>query len=137
MIEDCDPADIYESRTVTGRKEHTCGECGGPIPKGEAHIHAKWLFDGRWGGSRMCHGCEWAAEWLTAHCRGYVHGAVLEDLVDHYQDHGCNVDHLALRIWGIRRKWPNNLAAKCRARYGQLDMPSDWPAYRPRYYLGL
>jgi hypothetical protein len=41
----------------TGRKEHCCEYCYGPIPKAEKHVQYKGMYDGDWQNWRMHNEC--------------------------------------------------------------------------------
>jgi hypothetical protein len=44
-------------RTPTGRKQHICAWCAGPIPKGEKHKHFIGIWDGDFQNWRMHDEC--------------------------------------------------------------------------------
>lgn len=55
---DCERPDIQDGpRTVVGRKQHHCCECGRPIARGESHRYFKGLFEGHWHTYRWCTQC--------------------------------------------------------------------------------
>ena len=49
--------DFGDGRWLTGRKQHRCEGCLGPIPKGERHYQFKGMFEGDWQNWRMHEEC--------------------------------------------------------------------------------
>ena len=110
--------DCYSETESRGRKDYKCCECQRVIPKGEKHAVHRGINEGRWECYRTCAGCSWAAQWLVTHCGGWLFCGVLEDLEEHFHKDGSHrrMDHLGLRVRGIRRKWPDGYLAMCLAK---------------------
>jgi hypothetical protein len=49
--------DIYRSKTVNARKQHTCCECGEKIRPGEEYEYASGLWEGSWEHYKTCGPC--------------------------------------------------------------------------------
>lgn len=71
---DFDPAECYQQKTVTARKQHRCTECDGPINSGESYDRATMLFEGHWLTCRTCQHCLPMAEWVMRNCGCLGHG---------------------------------------------------------------
>lgn len=104
MIDNSDgPLEMCNARTVKGRKEHCCTECGRTLARGESHELVTGFFDGHWVAYRTCAHCLVAVEWLRAECDGHIFTAVQEDIHEHL-DSGYGFG-LARLVAGMRRKW--------------------------------
>jgi glutaredoxin len=83
MVDDADSWEFFHSETRKAAKDHKCYECNRVIAKGEQHEYAGGRIDGHFYKSRTCVHCVEAKRWLVVVCRGYLFGAVEEDLLDH------------------------------------------------------
>lgn len=62
---DADEPKVLDEREVVGRKDHTCCECGGTIPKGFPHQYVRGLWS-TWATFRTCLGCVAVRERVAA-----------------------------------------------------------------------
>lgn len=84
MIDDADgPADWSNDRWHKARKAHRCDECGRQIAVGERYRYCAMKWDGEIDQYHTCAHCVVAEEWLRVECRGWIFGAVKEDLSGH------------------------------------------------------
>lgn len=97
---------VWDKKEHVARQPYRCCECGRDIAVGERYQRVKGLHSGGWDTWHTCLHCAWAAEWLMSECNGYLHGAVYEDLREHWDEELLlrNLD-LGRRIVGMRRKW--------------------------------
>jgi hypothetical protein len=104
---DFDPADVWNETTRRARREHTCGECYLPIPRGRHYVHVSWLYDGRWRTHRMHVECDTLASFIEDEiCGG--HGTILtgglgEEIgeLNEYDGGRTNSEHPALVALGF------------------------------------
>lgn len=97
---------IYRVGECAARREYKCDECSRPIPAGECYQRVAGLSYDGWDTWHMCLHCAWASKWLVAQCGGFMHGAVLEDLEEHWhEDPLLATMDLGRRIVGMRRRW--------------------------------
>lgn len=90
----------------TARKAHACDECHRTIAKGERYEYALGKSDGRLFPQRTCEHCRAVTSWLMVWCNGYLYGAVLEDLVEHWDENwDLRGRYLAHAISGMRKRW--------------------------------
>lgn len=78
-----EPVQMLNERDVTARKEHRCDECGRAIQSGERYRKEAMLNEGDFVVYKTCEHCLQVRRWLGVVCRGWVYGAVEEDLLDH------------------------------------------------------
>jgi len=87
MVDEADEWTFFHS--VDGRKArkaHRCGECGRPIEPGERYHYATGLMYSDWVTMKQCGQCSAAARWLFRVCGGFLYGAVLADLEEHWEE---------------------------------------------------
>ena len=60
------------------RREHTCGECGRTIKRGETYEHFRGLYDGCWDTHKTCLGCKRLRDRLCPH--GWQYGCLAEQI---------------------------------------------------------
>lgn len=110
MIDDAEPYLLYaRKKGVRARKPHQCYECSRMIEVGETYTYVSGLYEGRWDSIHECAHCSWAAEWLLENCNGYLHGAVFDDLYEHWSYELIRTLDLGRRIVWIRRRWRDKL----------------------------
>lgn len=86
MIDDADDMVVLLSDSdVVARREHQCSECRGVIAKGETYKRESFIHEG-FNQHKTCRRCLAARQWLIDECSGFVYGAVLEDLAEHFND---------------------------------------------------
>lgn len=76
-------AQVYNQKTVVGRKDHKCSECKETIPKGTAHDHVKMLFDDSWSEFRVCESCREIGDHFACN-NGRVIGELWSDLEQNF-----------------------------------------------------
>lgn len=86
MADSSDPCDVHRAVERVARKAHRCQECGRIIEKGETYEYVTALYDGQWFTNKTCVHCIAARGWLSAICQGWIYGAVLEDLGEHWHE---------------------------------------------------
>lgn len=99
-----DDPECREVHTRRAAKAHRCGECLRAVQPGETYEIVKGRWDSHWSIYRTCAHCAAAREWLSAVCRGWVYGAVHEDLVEHCRNVEASVP-LARLASRLRRHW--------------------------------
>lgn len=70
-------------------KDHTCGDCGRTIHRGERYTHGVWLETLEGPGyytTKMCQQCVAAGRWLKKVCGGHFWPGVLEELEEHWEE---------------------------------------------------
>jgi len=55
---DAEPIAVREEKFPVARKQHTCMECGEPIPAGARYEYVKGLCDGSWFTHKTCWSCK-------------------------------------------------------------------------------
>jgi hypothetical protein len=75
-------ADIFREKTVKGRKEYKCIECGDTIKKGESHECAEWLYEGEWGSARTCLVCVNIRK--SVFCYEYTIGSLKQTILEEF-----------------------------------------------------
>jgi len=105
MADMADPCEFYVEKRVRARKAHECFECHRQIAPGEIYLHAAGKHDGEMFWHKTCQHCAVACEWLMRECNGYLGGAVLEDLQQHWDEDGIRTRELARLIRAMERKW--------------------------------
>jgi hypothetical protein len=68
---DVDDNDYWRERTVRGRREYQCVECGRDIPRGAPHRYNEAIRDGEWRHHRVCLLCH-AVRTSLFKCGWYV-----------------------------------------------------------------
>lgn len=103
-IEDAEPAQVWLNATVKAVKPWRCVECRRPIGVGEQYNRTTLLQEGVWRRIRTCAHCWAAARWLAEVCGGYVHGVLLGELLEHWEQ-GYRSVGFARLIAGVRGGW--------------------------------
>ena len=75
-----DFCELIEQKTVTARKEHTCGECGYEIKSGQKYEIQKETFDGVFSTHKTCLICVEVRDKMFPN--GYRYSEVWQDLKD-------------------------------------------------------
>ena len=89
-VEDFDPAEFYNSRIVTAKKKHICGECGKDILPGSKYEYAVGSWEGDFTVYKTCGVClELRNEFF---CNGWFFEQVREYLWNHIQDMGGDLE---------------------------------------------
>lgn len=83
MVGDEDYWEFYNEYTPKAKVEHTCGECGRTIAKGEKYRTQGGKSDGYFEWHKTCTHCDAASEWLMSACDGYIFGRRQEDFLSH------------------------------------------------------
>lgn len=98
--------EIFKQKHITARKQHKCRECYRVIEKGERYLREFGItnyrepFD-----HKTCRHCEPGRDLVQKKCRGFLYGAICEDLMEHCHK-GIDWAVLAGRYAvGMRRKW--------------------------------
>ena len=87
MVGDDDYWEFYNEYTPKAKQEHTCGECGRTIAKGERYRTQGGKHDGDFVWHKTCLHCDVASDWLVVVCEGWIFGARQEDLTEHVIGH--------------------------------------------------
>ena len=83
-VEDIDPAEFHNSRVVTARKAHKCGECGKEILPGSKYEYNVGTWEGNFNTHKTCSIClELRNEFF---CDGWYYGQIHEYLWNHIQE---------------------------------------------------
>ena len=81
---------------------------------GETYRYCFLVYDGFAGSYHSCRHCIIAEDWLVEHCRGFLFGAVEEDIANHLrfgpwsadENRQCIIPDLPAKlVVGMRRKW--------------------------------
>jgi len=91
-VVDYDPADVYSSKVVTARKEHTCCECGETIKPGDKYENASGLWEGSWDHYKTCEICLRIRSDVC--CDGWLFGQLREAVWDAF-----GLDYVTGRTW--------------------------------------
>lgn len=110
MIDDAEPCEFYQRKTVKAAKPHKCCECGREIAKGEKYQFASIKFEGRFDCFHTCAHCDAASQWLEEVCGGYRHNGLYEEMTEHLDEYShegedMRMMFLARCIVGFRRDW--------------------------------
>jgi hypothetical protein len=105
MVDMADPCEFWHEKTVRAAKPHVCGECRREIAPGELYQRSFGKYEGRVFYDVTCRHCAVACAWLNRECGGYLGGAVLVDLREHWDEDGIRTRELARLIRGMERKW--------------------------------
>lgn len=91
---------------IIARKQHTCGECGREIAKGETYDRSAYVFDGCVHSNKACIHCCAARRWLVKHCGGWVTESLGEELQEHFEEYAPkDRDGVGRLAVGVRRGW--------------------------------
>lgn len=96
---------VYRARAVCARVAHQCGECHRQVSPGETYHYAFGVSRDGASAYQTCAHCAAAASWLEAHCGGWLHHGIEEDLEEHRFDLVPERAFLLRAIVGIRRRW--------------------------------
>jgi RNase P subunit RPR2 len=78
---DYDAPEFYHRKIPRARKQHTCEECGSPIPPGDNYEHVRGKWDGTIGSFKTCQACVDIRQWVKNNvpCLCWGHGNLIED----------------------------------------------------------
>lgn len=131
-VEWAEPCDVYRDALRVARREHHCGECSAPILPGSKYEDVTMLYDGIWATAKTCADCVRDRGWLVDQCGGYIHGEVLEELVEHWEEREFGDEApmvLGRLIVGMRRRNPKHrlgeLASACASVASMLQSVHD------------
>lgn len=83
MVGDDDYWEFYNEYTPKAKVEHTCGECGRTIAKGERYRTQGGKSDGYFEWHKTCLHCDAASKWLMVVCEGWIFTRRQEDFLEH------------------------------------------------------
>ena len=119
---DGDAPSFFSQGVVKARKPHRCGECYGPIAKGESYKRSSGKWDGRVDVYTECESCmelrQWAEISVTCFCCN-VFGELHEKIRE-------MVDDIRSDIPGFMFEWGRRIIKIERRRYGY------WPRQTQR-----
>lgn len=102
----------------TARKAHECFECSRVIEPGEMYEYMTGLYYDHWDTCRSCSHCLAGRVFLERECHGWLYGAVLDDIIEHWEENDLLRSwSLAKLTWLARHRW--------RSRSGLLVKPDD------------
>ena len=78
---DLESAQVYHSKMVTARKEHSCYECENIIKVGQKYEQVDAVYEGEWEHFKTCTTCVNIRR--NMFCNGFPHGAMWECIHEH------------------------------------------------------
>jgi hypothetical protein len=90
---DYDSYEVFESKIMTSRKDHKCGECGKIILKGDLYERCRGLYDGHWYNHKTCKDC---LSFRTSFFDNWSFESLWEDFQETMDDCGWQVPEKCL-----------------------------------------
>ncbi len=83
---DCGSITLHNSKTVTARQEHKCGECHRVIPIKEKYEYVTYNFEGKFWKEKTCSDCLSARKQFYPSGGGFMFGGIWEEINEFVND---------------------------------------------------